>query len=163
VRQICLFSGWSVKLLQAFSNTVIPGFSLVEIHDQELYISWICTCFEISPSLRRIAVGLSVYALCVCCTIVSTQIFPRCHGSPVTMKPEQPLSLHYTKKQLYKIHGDLLSMQAFAAGCALPYITRLKLQLGVLENKITLIFPSLASMLQRSHHEFTAMRPHCSL
>jgi hypothetical protein len=29
--------GRSVKLLMAFASTVIPGFSLLEIHDQDLY------------------------------------------------------------------------------------------------------------------------------
>jgi hypothetical protein len=31
---IGLIYGWAVKLPLAFANTIIPGFSLVEIHDQ---------------------------------------------------------------------------------------------------------------------------------
>jgi hypothetical protein len=31
------YFGWPVKLLLAFASTIIPGFSLLEIHDQDFY------------------------------------------------------------------------------------------------------------------------------
>jgi hypothetical protein len=37
VRSIGLSVSQSVKLMLAFSSTVIPGFSLLEIHDQDFY------------------------------------------------------------------------------------------------------------------------------
>jgi hypothetical protein len=39
ISQLTNSIGWSVKLLLAFTSTLIPSFSLLEIHDQDIFLS----------------------------------------------------------------------------------------------------------------------------
>jgi hypothetical protein len=91
-RPLCL--GQSVKLLLAFASTVIPGFSLLEIHDQDFYSLLDMYVFQngASSSMKERSVFLCRHY--VCCTIVSAQVYPYCHSIQVTV---HPLSLHCTK------------------------------------------------------------------
>jgi hypothetical protein len=47
-----VFVGRSLKFMLAFASTVIPGFSLLEIHGQDIY-PLLDMCFEMGPPLRR--------------------------------------------------------------------------------------------------------------
>jgi hypothetical protein len=90
----------SARLLLGLISTVIPVFSLRDIHDQEfgsvlhmyMFRNWIFSLMregEESIFLRRHHVG---------CTVVSARIYPRrYHGIHITMDSVHPLSLHYTK------------------------------------------------------------------
>jgi hypothetical protein len=87
----------SVKLLQAFVSTVIPGFSLIEIQDQDF-----CSLLDMygfrSGALFRWGEGsIFLRRRYVCCTVVWARVYPRCHGIQVTLDSVHPLSLHYTK------------------------------------------------------------------
>jgi hypothetical protein len=109
-------------LLLAFANTVIPGFSLLEIHDQDF-----CSLLDMyvfrngAPSSMKEA-PVFLYRGYVCCTVVSARVNPRCHGVQVTMDSVRPLALQYTMQHL--IYRGFLSMQACAAGYALTYELR---------------------------------------
>jgi hypothetical protein len=49
-----------VKLLLAFASTAIPGFSLLEIHDQDFFIPFLrCTGFEWGLLFEEVEVSLS--------------------------------------------------------------------------------------------------------
>jgi hypothetical protein len=89
--------GWSVKLLIAFASTVIPGFSLFEIHDQDFYSLLDIYLFrnETSSSTKEGSVFLCRHY--ICCTIVSAWVYTCCHGVQVTMDYVHPLLLHYIK------------------------------------------------------------------
>jgi hypothetical protein len=113
------------KLLMAFASTVIPGFSLLEIHDQDFYSLLYMYMFRNWASSSTKEVSVFLCKRYVCCIVVSAQVYPRCHGVQVTMNSVHPLSLHCTKSHLCKIYRGFRSMQACAAGCALSYLTTL--------------------------------------
>jgi hypothetical protein len=76
---------WSVKLLLSFASTVIPGFSLLENHDQEFYFLLDMYVFwngAASSTKKRSGFLCRCY---VCCTVVLEQVYMRCHGTQVTM------------------------------------------------------------------------------
>jgi hypothetical protein len=86
-------AGWSVKLLLAYTSTVIPGFRLLENHDQDsyspldMYVFWngiFISTKEGSVFRRR---------RYVCCTVVSARVYSRSHGVQVTMESVHSLSL----------------------------------------------------------------------
>jgi hypothetical protein len=83
--------GRSVKLLLTFASTVVPGFTLFEIHDQDFYslLDMYIYVFrnEVSYSTKEGSVFLC--RRYVCCTVV----YPRCHGVQITMDSVHPLSL----------------------------------------------------------------------
>jgi hypothetical protein len=91
-REYChmIVTRWSAKLLLALVTTVILGF---ESHQNPL--PWLLFC----PRHLRV---LEVEEHYVCCTIISAQVYLRCHGFQVTVD-----SVHH------------LSVQA----CALTYLT----------------------------------------
>jgi hypothetical protein len=69
--QIGLIYGWSVKLPLAFANTVVPGFSLVEIHDQEILSLLDMYVFRnFAFSLKNS--GRSFYVGALCCIYVAS-------------------------------------------------------------------------------------------
>jgi hypothetical protein len=93
----CLFKySWSVGQ-SATLLLVIPGFSLLDIHDQDF-----CSLLDMyvfrngaSSSMREGSIFLC--GRYVCCTVVSARVHPRCHGVQVTMDSVHPFSLHYAK------------------------------------------------------------------
>jgi hypothetical protein len=77
--------GRSVQLLIVFASTVIPGFCLLKIHDQDFYSLLDMKMFRngVSPSTEKASVfACRRYG---CCTVVSAWMYPRCHGVQVTM------------------------------------------------------------------------------
>jgi hypothetical protein len=97
-----LATGWlsvgpSVKLLLVFASTVIPGFSLHEIHNQDLYSLLDMYVFRNGTSSSTKEGSVFLCRRYVCCTVVSARVYPRCHEAQVTMDSVHPLSLHYTK------------------------------------------------------------------
>jgi hypothetical protein len=83
--------GRSVKLLLTFASTVIPGFSLFEIHDQDFYSLLDMYMYMFRNGVSSSTKEGSVF-LCrryVRCTVV----YPCCHGVQVTMYSVHPLSL----------------------------------------------------------------------
>jgi hypothetical protein len=102
--------GQSVKLLQAFASTVIPSFTLLQIHDQDFYSLLHMNLFrnEAFSSTKEGSVILCRHY--VYCTIVSAHVYPRCRGVQVNMNSVHPLSLHYTKQHLCKVDRGFLSM-----------------------------------------------------
>jgi hypothetical protein len=89
--------GRSVKLLLVFVSTVISGFSLLEIHDQDFYSLLDIFVFRngISSSMKVGSVFLC--RLYVCCAALSARVYPCRHGVSVGMHSVNPLSLQYTK------------------------------------------------------------------
>jgi hypothetical protein len=89
-------AGFSVGRLNCcwFRQHSIPGFSLLEIRDQDFYSLLYMNVFRngASSSMKE---GSS--RRCVCCTVVSARVYPHCHGLQVTMGPVHPLLLHFTK------------------------------------------------------------------
>jgi hypothetical protein len=75
----------SVKLLLAFDSTVVPGFSLLEIHDQDFSYFLDMHVFRngASSSMREGAAYLC--RRYVCCTVVSAQLHPCCQGSSILL------------------------------------------------------------------------------
>jgi hypothetical protein len=117
----------SVKLMLAFASTVIPGFSLLEIHDQDFYSLLGMYMFwnGASSSTKE---GLVFLCRCyLCCTSVSAWVYPCCHRIQITMDSVHLLTLHSSKQYLHKKYIGFLSMHACGAGY--PYVIILKLQL----------------------------------
>jgi hypothetical protein len=83
-------------LLLTFASTVIPGFSLLDIHDQDLYSLLDTYVFWNGASSSAKEGSVFLCRRCVSCTVVSARVYPRCHGVQVTMDSVHPLSLHYT-------------------------------------------------------------------
>jgi hypothetical protein len=81
-----------------FASTVIPGYSLLEIHDKNFYSALDMYVFRngASSSTKEGSVFLCRHH--ICCTVVSARIYPRCHGVQVTMDCVHPLSLHIREK-----------------------------------------------------------------
>jgi hypothetical protein len=69
--------GWSVTLLLDFASTVIPGFSLFEIHDQDDYSPLEMYVFRNGTSYEYSTKDGSVFLRrrYVCCTVVSVRVF----------------------------------------------------------------------------------------
>jgi hypothetical protein len=69
----------SVKLLLAFASTIIPGFSLLEIHDEEFYYLLDMYKFQNgnSSSTKEGSVFLCTRRRYVCCTVDSARVYPR--------------------------------------------------------------------------------------
>jgi hypothetical protein len=87
--------GRSVKSLLAFASIVIPGVSHLEIHDQDFFSLLEMYVFRngASSSMRE-----GLVFLCrryVCCTVVSTRVYPRCRNVQATVDCVDPLSLQY--------------------------------------------------------------------
>jgi hypothetical protein len=73
--------GRLVKLLLAFASAVIPGFSLLKIHDQEGFCS-LLDMYVFRNGASSLSREGSVF-LCrhyVCCTVVSARVYPRGHS-----------------------------------------------------------------------------------
>jgi hypothetical protein len=77
--------GRSVKLLLAFASTVIPGFSRLEIHDQDFYTVLDMYVFRSGTSSLTKEESVFLCRRYVCCTVVPARAYPRCHGVQVTM------------------------------------------------------------------------------
>jgi hypothetical protein len=89
--------GRSVELLLAFASTVIPSFSLLEIHDKDFYSLLDMCVFRNGASSSTKERSVFLCRHCVCCTVVSARIYLRCHGVQITVDSVHPLSLHYIK------------------------------------------------------------------
>jgi hypothetical protein len=87
------YIGGSVKLLLAFAITVIPGFSRLEIRDQDFYCLLNMYVFKIGPHVRSVI----LYRRYICCTVISARAYPPCHGVLVTVYSIHPLSLQNQK------------------------------------------------------------------
>jgi hypothetical protein len=74
-----------VKLLLAFASTVIPGFSLLEIHEEDLYSLPDMYVFRNGASSSTKEGSVFLCRRYVCCTVVSARGYPRCHGVQVTV------------------------------------------------------------------------------
>jgi hypothetical protein len=84
----------SFKFLLAFASTVIPRFSVLEIHDQDILFSTLYVFQQrISYSTREGSIFLC--RRYVCCTVVSGRVYTPCQGVQVTTDSLHPLSLHY--------------------------------------------------------------------
>jgi hypothetical protein len=90
-------AGWSVKLLLAYASTVIPGFSLFEIHDQDFYSLLDMYKFRNGASSSTKEGSVFRCRRYVSCIAISRRVYPRCHGVQVSMDSVYPLSLHHTK------------------------------------------------------------------
>jgi hypothetical protein len=87
----------SVKLLLVFASTVIPGFGLLEIHDQNF-----CSLLNMNVFRNGASSSTKVGSVClckryVCCTVVSARVYPRSHGVQATLCHCTVLSNIYTK------------------------------------------------------------------
>jgi hypothetical protein len=100
--------GWSVKLLLGFDSTVISGFNLVEIHDQDFYSGLDMYVFRNGASSSTKEGSVFLCRRYVCCTVVSARVYPRRHGVQVTVDCVHPLSLPYSKEHLCKIYRRFL-------------------------------------------------------
>jgi hypothetical protein len=85
------------RLNCCWASPVIPGFSVLEIQDQDLYSLLDMYVFRngVSSSSEE-----GLVFLCrryVCCTIATARVYTRCDGVQVTMDSVHLLSLHYTK------------------------------------------------------------------
>jgi hypothetical protein len=87
---------WPVKLPLAFTSTLIPGFSLLKIHDQDFYSLLDMYMFRNGAS-RSTKEDLAFLRRChVCCTIVSARVYPRRHSVQINMDTVHLLTLHYS-------------------------------------------------------------------
>jgi hypothetical protein len=86
--------GRSVKLLLDFASKVIPGFSLVEIHDQDFYSILDIYVFQNLASSSSSEQSVFLCRRYVCCTIVLARVYPHCHGIQITMDSVHPC--HWT-------------------------------------------------------------------
>jgi hypothetical protein len=68
--------GRSVKLLLAFASTVIPGFSIFQIHGQELCSVLDMYVFRSGASSSTREGSVSLWRRYVCCTVVSARVYP---------------------------------------------------------------------------------------
>jgi hypothetical protein len=84
-----------VKFLLAFTSTVNPGFSLLEIHGQDISSPLDMCVFRNGAFSWTIEGSTFLCMRYVCCTVVSARVYPRCHGVQVTVDCI-PLSLHNT-------------------------------------------------------------------
>jgi hypothetical protein len=89
--------GRSVKFLLDFASTVIPGFRLLEIRDQDFYSASDMYVFRNGASSSTKEGSVFLCRRYVCCTVVSAWVHPRCHGVQVTIESVHHLSLHCTK------------------------------------------------------------------
>jgi hypothetical protein len=87
----------SVKLLLVFASTVISGFSLLEIHDQDFYSLLDIYVFRNGASSSTKEESVFQCRRYVCCTVVSAPVYTRCHGVHITIDTVRPSSLHYAK------------------------------------------------------------------
>jgi hypothetical protein len=87
---------WSVKLLLAFVSTVIPRFSFLEIHSQYFYSLLGIFVFRNGAFSSTKKGSAFIRRRYICCTVVSSRVYRRCHGVQDTMYSVHPLSLHYT-------------------------------------------------------------------
>jgi hypothetical protein len=69
-------------MLLAFSNTIIPGFNLFEIHDQDFYSLLDMYVFRSGASSSTMDWSVFLCRRYVCCTVVLARVNPRCHGTP---------------------------------------------------------------------------------
>jgi hypothetical protein len=100
--------GRSVKLLVAFASTVVPVFSLLEIHDQDFHSLLDRYVFRNGTSSSTDEVSVFLWRRYVCCTVVSARVHPRCHGIQVTVDSVHPLTLHYiTLSNIYARYTDI--------------------------------------------------------
>jgi hypothetical protein len=97
VTKNCISIGRSIKLPMAFTSTVIPGFSLLEIHDQDFYSLLCMYVFRNGASSSTREVSVFLCTRYVCRTVGSARVYPRCHGVLVTVHSVCPLSLRKVK------------------------------------------------------------------
>jgi hypothetical protein len=83
--------GQSVKLLLASASTVIPAFSLLEIHDQDFYSLLDVYAFWNGASSLTKERSVFLFTHYVCCTIVSAWVYTRCRSIQVTVDSVHPL------------------------------------------------------------------------
>jgi hypothetical protein len=84
-------------LLLAFVNTLILDFSLLDIHDQDIYSFLDMHMLQNGTSSSMKEGPIFLYRRYVCCTVDSARVYPRRHDVQVTVDSVHPLSLHYTK------------------------------------------------------------------
>jgi hypothetical protein len=89
--------GRLVEFLLAFASTVIPGFSLLEGHDQDFYSLLDMYVFRNGASSSTKEVSVCLCRRYVYCAVVSARVYPRCHGLQITTDSVHPLSLHWTE------------------------------------------------------------------
>jgi hypothetical protein len=70
-------------LLLDSASTVIPGFSLLEIHDQDFYSLLDLYAFRSGASSSMKEGSVFLRRRYVCCTVVSARVYPRCSGIQV--------------------------------------------------------------------------------
>jgi hypothetical protein len=110
-----------VKLLLAFVSTVIPGFSLLDVHGQEFNSPYTCPCLQMGPPFRRQKGSVFLCVSYDCCTAVSARAYPNCPEVQDSMDP-----LHCTEQHLCK---GFLPILPCAAGYTSTCLTTPKLQL----------------------------------
>jgi hypothetical protein len=88
--------GRSVELLQVLASTVIPGFSLLEIHDQNFYSPLDTYAFRNGTSSSTKVGSIFPCRCYVCCAVVSARVYTRCHSVQDTINSVNPLPLHLT-------------------------------------------------------------------
>jgi hypothetical protein len=152
-----LLVGLLVKLPLAFASTVIPGFSLLKIHDKDLYYCLHMHVFQMGAYFLMKEVLVFLCRCHVHYTLVSAWAYQRCHGILVTMNSVHYLPLNYNKQHLYKVYRGFLLMKACAAGYTFTHAVILKLQfvrwtvVGVTTTKFKhLTFPLVENRVQRS-------------
>jgi hypothetical protein len=77
--QSFLVSGQSVKLLLTFDSSLIQGYSLLEIHEQDLYSLLDMYVFRNGASSSMKKRSAFLCRRYVRCTVVSARVYPRCH------------------------------------------------------------------------------------
>jgi hypothetical protein len=111
---VMLGVGCLVKLLLAFASTVIPGFSLLEIHDQDSYSLLDMFVFRNGASSSTKEGSVFLCRRYACCTAVSARVYRLCHGAQVTadlcfLCQCTILSNIYTSIQRFPVNAGLCS------------------------------------------------------
>jgi hypothetical protein len=100
----------SFKLLLAFGSTVIPGFSLLEIYDQDFYFLLDMYVLLNGSSYSTKEVSVFPCRRYACCTVVSGRVYPRCHCVQVTIASVYPLSQQSQIKSYVRTNGQSASL-----------------------------------------------------
>jgi hypothetical protein len=87
--------GRSVKLPLVFANIVTSCFTLLEIHDQDIYSLLDLDVFRHGASSTMKEVLVFPCEHYVCCTIVLVRVYPRCDLVQVSMNPVHPVTALY--------------------------------------------------------------------
>jgi hypothetical protein len=85
---------------------------LLEVHDQIFYYLLDMYVFRNGASSSTKEGSVFPCRRYVYFTLVSAQVYLRCHGAQVTVDSVHPLSLHCTKQHLCKVYRGFLSLKA---------------------------------------------------